>query len=134
MVFEDAIKSLGKEFGVELAPEDGVAAFTVSGDGGDSVEIVVREVEGHAAADVSADLGELPAEHLEGLLMAMLEANHLFGGTGGASLSVEGTRAKLERRFPLAELGRGEGGSVLVPFLATVREWRDAVAQGGGQV
>jgi hypothetical protein len=64
----------------------------------------------------------------------MLEANHLFGGTGGASLSVEGTRAKLERRFSLAELGRGEGGSVLVPFFATVREWRDAVAQGGGQV
>ena len=25
-------------------------------------------------------------------------------------------------------------GSVLVPFLATVREWRDAAAQGGGQV
>lgn len=132
MTFEDAIKSLGSEFGADLEPEGGVAAFTVSGEGDAAVEIVVREVEDGDCADISADLGELPAGGSEELMMAMLEANHLFGGTGGSALSVEGSRAKLERRVPLTELGRGDGAGVLMPFLGMVRKWRAAVADVGG--
>ena len=128
MMFEDAIKSLGAEFGVELEPEDGVAVFTVSDDGDDSVDIVVREAEDHEHADISADLGELPADGAGELMMEMLEANHLFGGTGGGALSVEGSHAKLERRSSLAELGRGDGVGVLVPFLDSARRWRGIIA------
>ena len=133
MTFEDAIKSLGSEFGADLEPEGGVAAFTVSGEGDAAVEIVVREVEDGDCADISADLGELPAGGSEELMMAMLEANHLFGGTGGSALSVEGSRAKLERRVPLTELGRGEGSRVLAPFLATAGRWRGIIAGETGE-
>ncbi len=125
MTFEDAIKSLGAEFGAELKIADGVAAFTAFDDGGEGMDVVLRQVENQECADVSADLGELPPEGAEDLMMRMLEANHMFGGTGGASLSIEGDRAQLERRVSLAELGRGEGAFVLAPFLATAREWRE---------
>ncbi len=133
MTFEDAIKSLGAEFGVDLEPEDGAVSFAIAGDDGDSVDIVVREAEDRESADISADLGELPAAGGDALLLEMLEANHLFGGTGGASLSVDGTRAKLERRVPLTELGRGEGSRVLAPFLATAGRWRGIIAGEAGE-
>ena len=132
MTFEDAIRSLGAEFGADLEPEDGVASFAIAGDSGDSVDIVVREAEDHESADISADLGELPAAGGEALLLEMLEANHLFGRTGGAALSVEGSRAKLERRVPLTDLGRGEGSRILAPFLETAGRWRGIVAGAGG--
>ncbi len=133
MTFEDAIKSLGAEFGVDLEPEDGAVSFAIAGDDGDSVDIVVREAEDRESADISADLGELPAAGGDALLLEMLEANHLFGGTGGAALSVDGTRAKLERRVPLTELGRGEGSRVLAPFLATAGRWRGIIAGETGE-
>ena len=133
MTFEDAIKSLGAEFGVDLEPEDGAVSFAIAGDDGDSVDIVVREAEDRESADISADLGELPAAGGDALLLEMLEANHLFSGTGGASLSVDGTRAKLERRVPLTELGRGEGSRVLAPFLATAGRWRGIIAGETGE-
>lgn len=133
MTFEDAIKSLGAEFGVDLEPEDGALSFAIAGDGGDYVDIVVREAEDRESADISADLGELPAAGGEALLLEMLEANHLFGGTGGAALSVEGARAKLERRVPLTDLGRGEGSRVLAPFLATAGRWRGIIAGETGE-
>ena len=133
MTFEDAIKSLGAEFGVDLEPEDGAVSFAIAGDDGDSVDIVVREAEDRESADISADLGELPAAGGDALLLEMLEANHLFGGTGGASLSVDGMRAKLERRVPLTELGRGEGSRVLAPFLATAGRWRGIIAGETGE-
>ena len=133
MTFEDAIKSLGAEFGVDLEPEDGAVSFAIAGDDGDSVDIVVREAEDRESADISADLGELPAAGGDALLLEMLVANHLFGGTGGASLLVDGTRAKLERRVPLTELGRGEGSRVLAPFLATAGRWRGIIAGETGE-
>jgi len=133
MTFEDAIKSLGAEFGVDLEPEGGAVSFAIAGDDGDSVDIVVREAEDRESADISADLGELPAAGGDALLLEMLEANHLFGGTGGAALSVDGTRAKLERRVPLTELGRGEGSRVLAPFLATAGRWRGIIAGETGE-
>ena len=133
MTFEDAIRSLGAEFGVDLEPEDGAVSFAIAGDDGDSVDIVVREAEDRESADISADLGELPAAGGEALLLEMLEANHFFGRTGGAALSVEGSRAKLERRVPLTDLGRGEGSRVLAPFLATAGRWRGIIAGETGE-
>lgn len=123
MTFEDAIKSLGAEFGAELKIADGVAAFTAFDDGEDGLDVVLRPVENRECVDISADLGALPPESAK--MLEMLEANHMFGGTGGASLSIEGDRAQLERRVSLAELGRGEGAFVLAPFIATAREWRE---------
>ncbi len=124
MTFEDAVKSLGAEFGTELGTKEGLAAFTASGDDGEGIDVTLSQVESDDSADISADLGELPSQGVEDMMMKMLEANHLFGGTGGATLSVEGDRVKLERRVPLTDLARGEGAGLLAQFLATARDWR----------
>ena len=71
MTFEDAIRSLGAEFGVDLEPEDGAVSFAIAGDDGDSVDIVVREAEDRESADISADLGELPAAGGDALLLEL---------------------------------------------------------------
>ncbi len=126
MTFEDTIKSLGAEFGAELQIEDGVAAFTANDDDGEGIDVVLRSGGDDEYADISTEVGELPSEGADEIMLKMLEANHLFGGTGGATLSVEGNRAKLERRVPLTELGRGEGAPILAQFITTARKWREA--------
>jgi len=126
------MESLGRELGVPLVVEDGAASFEAQpgGEGGTTVDVTITAMDDGAFADMTADLGELPAEGAESLMLRMLEANHLFAGTGGASLSVEDGRAKLERRVRLCDLGRGEGANVVLPFVATAGTWAELVADG----
>ena len=125
MMFEDAMASLGDELGLPLEVEDGTAGFEASFDDGEepvSIEISADGDEDFAV--VSADLGELPSDDVEEFATRMLEANHLFAGTGGASLSVEGDHALLERRVRLEVLSRGEGANVMYPFIASALSFR----------
>lgn len=132
MTFEDAINSLAAEFGTTLQIDDGAAVFTVhDDDDADGIAVVLRPVENRECAVISADLGALPSDGAADAMLKMLEANHLFTGTGGATLSVEGDRAKLERCIPLQTLARGEAAPLLAQFLATARKWRPI---GGGEV
>lgn len=121
MTFEDAMASLGKELGLPLEIENGKAGFEASF-GDDGEEPVSVEISADGDDDfvvVSADLGEMPSDDIESLATRMLEANHLFAGTGGSSLSVEGDRALLERRVRLEDIARGEGANVIYPFIAS---------------
>ena len=126
MTFEDALKSLGEELGLPLEIEDGTAGFEASfGDNGDEPVSVEITADGDDAfVVISADLGELPSDDIEAFATRMLEANHLFAGTGGSSLSVEGDHALLERRVRLEELSRGEGANVIYPFIASALSCR----------
>jgi len=58
----------------------------------------------------------------------MLEANHLFDATGGAALSVEDGRAKLERYVGIVAFHRGHGAKIVVPFIDMARRWRGIIA------
>lgn len=121
MTFEDAMASLGKELGLPLEIENGKAGFEASF-GDDGEEPVSVEISADGDDDfvvISADLGELPSDDIEAFATRMLEANHLFAGTGGSSLSVEGDRALLERRVRLEDIARGEGANVFYPFIAS---------------
>ena len=73
---------------------------------------------------MSADLGKLPSDDIEALASRMLEANHLFAGTGGAALAVDGDRVLLERRVRIDALARGEGANVMYPFVDSALAWR----------
>ena len=129
MVFEDAIASLGKGLGADLSVEDGVAEFTAAPeDGGEQVEISISEMDDGVSALLCADLGEMPSEGTNELMLRMLEANHLFDSTGGATLSVDDGRVKLERYVGLVELQRGDGAGVVAAFVGVAREWRGIVA------
>jgi len=128
MTFEEAMESLGGELGLPLVPENGAVAFEAERDG-DAMSVTIADA--GEFAEFSADLGELPAEGREETLFGMLEANHLFEETGGASLSAGDGRANLERRVPLFTLGRGEGVRIVAPFLETAWKWRGIIAGGG---
>lgn len=126
MTFEDALASLGKELGLPLEIENGKAGFEASfgDDGEEPVSVEISADGDDAFVVVSADLGELPSDDIEAFATRMLEANHLFVGTGGSSLSVEGDHALLERRVRIEELSRGEGAKVIYPFIASALSCR----------
>ena len=131
MTFEEVMESLGGELGLPLVPEDGAVAFEAER-GGDAMSVTISDA--GEFAELSADLGELPLDGREEILFRMLEANHLFEDTGGASLSAGDGRANLERRVPLFTLGRGDGVRIVAPFLETAWKWRGVIAGRGLRV
>jgi len=69
-----------------------------------------------------ADVGDAPEGLPESLYRELLEANLMWGGTGGATLSLDGSA----RRFMLAH-GVPVGRTSDVDFLATVETFVDIV-------
>jgi len=133
MSFDDAIAALGEEFGVALSAEDGTACFEVSSDGGDFEPVdftLTYEPEGEMLL-ISADAGAVDMERGEEPLLKMLEANHMFTGTVGASFCVDDGRAKLERRIRLDVFWREGGKAVLMSLFRSVQSWREARDERG---
>ena len=126
MSFEDAIAALGAEFGVELSAEDGTASFEVSSEGGDfepvGVTLTYEPVDEMLL--VSADAGEVDTDSGDEPLLRMLEANHMFTGTMGASFCIDGGRAKLQRRIRLDAFWREGGTCILMSLFKSVQAWR----------
>ena len=80
MDFQNIIAALGGKLGVELDGTGGACGLEVDG-----VDVVLQD-----AGDwflVHTDLGEPPHDSAA-LHRAMLEANFLYGGTGGATLAI----------------------------------------------
>ena len=79
----ELIKDLGERLGIALELDtNGVCAFEADG-----ILISLHDLPELNAIVVIGDLGTPPPERLEGLYVALLEANHLFRDTGGATLS-----------------------------------------------
>ena len=81
MDFQNIIAALGGKLGVELDGTNGACGLAVDG-----VDVVLQD-----AGDlllVHTDLGEPPPQDPAALFQAMLEANFLYGGTGGATLAI----------------------------------------------
>ncbi len=129
MAFEDVIASLGRDLGIDLVAEDGVAGFVAtSEDGSERIEVSISAMDDGESVVLCADLGEIPTKDADRLMLRMLEANHLFDATGGATLSVEDGRAKLERYVGIVALQRGDSARIVSPFVATARTWRRLIA------
>ena len=126
MSFEDAIAALGAEFGVELSAEDGTASLEVSSEGGDfePVSFTLTYEPEYETLLISADVCEVDPARGDEPLLRMLEANHMFTGTTGATFCVDDGRAKLERRIRLEALWREGGRTILTSFFKSVQAWR----------
>ena len=126
MSFEDSIAAIGEEFGVELTAVDGAARFEVSADGGDLEPVnftLTYEPEGEMLL-VSADAGAVDPEGGEAPLLKMLEANHMFSGTEGASFCIDNGRAKLERLVCLSAFWKEGGKAILMSLFRSIQAWR----------
>lgn len=129
MVFEDIIAVVERTLKMKLAVVEGTTAFEVSGEeGGGPVRVIVQdESESHRVL-LSADLGEPPPEGAETLFRTMLEANHLFTGTAGATLSLDAAsgRFRLQKAELPDELANDVDGRFL-SFIETALNWRRAI-------
>ena len=91
MAFDETISLLSKAIGIEIQIEDGICGFK-AGDADDdagSVNIMISNVEERGEILLYADLGIVPPEGREDFYRTLLEANNLFQGTAGATLSLE---------------------------------------------
>ena len=82
MTFEELISGLGSKIGVELTSDDGSCVINV-----DDMVVTLMSLPDSDRLAVHGEIGDPPPEGLEQLLSAMLEANHLFAGTAGATIS-----------------------------------------------
>lgn len=123
MTFETAMSSLGAELGFDLPVKEGVARLHVSSPDEDEDDI---EVEFSASPNcggvlLSAEVGDV--DFVDDL-RPLLEANHVFFETSGATLSIEDGIIYFERYIPFTIIGRFGGAPVVRAFVSSAMEWR----------
>ena len=125
MTFEELISGLGSKIGVELTSDDGSCVINV-----DDMVVTLMSLPDSDRLAVHGEIGDPPPEGLEQLLSAMLEANHLFAGTAGATISRdhETGRFHLCRHEPLAILDADSLAALVESFVNTLGIWRKAIA------
>jgi len=117
----EIIKAFGERIGVAFNPDDdGTCAFEVDG-----LLVTISDLRVLDAVALVGDLGEPPPERLDALYKAMLEANHLFGGTGGATISFdpETGRFALCRVLPCRILDIDSFYNEAERFVSTLERW-----------
>ena len=125
MTFEELISGLGSKIGVELTSDDGSCVINV-----DDMVVTLMSLPDSDRLAVHGEIGDPPPEGLEQLLSAMLEANHLFAGTAGATISRdhETGRFHLCRHEPLAILDADSLAALVESFVNTLEIWRKTIA------
>ena len=131
MEASEVIKTFCERVGIAFEPDDdGTVSLEVDG----SVVTIndLREID---AIVIVGDLGEPPPERLEALYKVMLEANYLFGGTCGATISRDPKTGRFalcrvmpcviaDGDFFYAEVERF--ASTLETWVKIIRDFRDA--------
>lgn len=122
MEFNELLASLGKKLGLELSADaDGACVLGVD----DRMSVTIQNLDELARVAVWAKIGEPPPQGLERLLSAMLEANHLFQGTGGATISRDSAGDFfLCQLFELRALEDDPFFTALERFVNTLEAWQ----------
>ena len=126
MEYNELIEKLAAALGIEgLVPEDGVAALNIDG-----MRIAFLHDEGADALLLFATVGTPPPEAEERFSAILLQANHLFRGTGGATLAQnqETRDYTLVRSLPLALLDADSLVAELESFANTLARWTGLLA------
>ena len=129
MAFDDAMSALGAELGFGLAADGGRVRIEASGGDGGGIAVEMSDMPGAGAVLFSAEVGDVQSVEA---LQTLLEANHLFCETSGATLSAEDGRLYFERYVPLPAIGRGEGAAIVKAFASDALEWRRRIAGARG--
>jgi len=130
MVFEDIVAILERTFKTELSVVQDTTAFEVtSEDSGTKIRVFVQDESEHNLVLLFADLGPLPPDGCEKLFRTMLEANNLFAGTAGATLSLDAATEhfRLQWVLPPDVFGNDVEGKLTV-FIETALNWSRTLA------
>jgi len=135
MEFNELLKDLGAKLGgtFELTPdESGTVMLEI-----DEMPVSILELNELGLVVLLGVVGELPPEEkIERLYRALLEANHHFAGTAGATLSVNPETNAVELCRPLvrAVLDGERLFNELERFVNTLEVWRKLVTEFRGTV
>ena len=86
MTFEELIAAFGAKIGVALVADNESCVVGV-----DDMTVTFLHLDEVDKISIYGEIGETPQDGIEELLLTMLEANHLFAGTAGATLSRDTT-------------------------------------------
>lgn len=121
MRFDDLVESLGSLIGVQLRVDDaGVCALAVK-----DMKLTLQDLPETDSIGLLGEIGEPPPQGLERLLSAMLEANYMFGGTAGATISRDPAsgRFHLCRLLDARSLDAEALATALERFIPTLESW-----------
>ncbi len=121
---KELIADIAKRINIEY---DGGDVLSFEADGLGVAISILPELD---ALVLTGDIGEPPPERLEGLYKTLLGANHLFGGTAGATISLDpdGGRIAICRQMPLAMLDGDKLYAEVERFVNTAETWSRVVA------
>lgn len=119
MTFTTLLELLSERLGAPLEDAGGASAVEIDG------STVILQDAGDLLL-LRAEIGTLPDEGREALLTAILEANHLYSGTGGGTLALEPgvPRLILQKYTWLDRLDPDTVPDLLARFAATATTWR----------
>ena len=123
MEFNELIESFAASLGIEgVAIEGGAAAFEIDG-----MKVNIFHDAEAEAVMIYGEIGQPPAEDDRSFGPAMLKANHLFGGTGGATLcqDPETGMYAIFQAFPLASLDAASLAAEVARISDKTEHWRN---------
>lgn len=134
MSFKDFIGALAKELGAEIEIDNDLCAISLGAAEGDRIDILLQGFDRRGVLLATADLGEAPPEGREALYKTLLEANDLFAGTLGATLSLNPAngRVRLQRFDDMDALRAAGVRAAFTVFADTAAVWKRFVADFRG--
>ena len=124
------IRSFCEKVGIGYEPDaDGTCSFDADG-----LLVTISDLRERNVVALVGDLGEPPPERLEDLYKTMLEANHLFCGTGGATISLDAEtgRFALCRILPSVALDVNSFYAEAERFVSTLETWSKIISEYRG--
>ena len=121
MRFEEQVEALGRKIGVPLQVDDeGSCVLSV-----DDMTVTLQSIPEADSVGFWGEIGDPPPQGLEKLLSAMLEANHMFRGTGGATISRDSETGNffLCRILDLRNFDADAFAAALERFVNTLEAW-----------
>ena len=133
MEFEDLLKPLAEECGVERLEPDESHMVHLGADG--TALTIVGDPETRMVV-LFSELGDLPPEGREAFYEQALRANWLFQGGGGATLAInpETGALALNRAAPMDMLDGEEFLALVRDFLSVLYRWRELARDWRGAV
>ena len=122
MSYEELIEEFGKQYGIEgLESQGGAAALVIDG-----IKIDLLSDEAADCAVIYAEIGHPPPSSDGKFGETMLKANHLFGGTGGATLcqNPETGEYAIFQAFPLSALNADSLAAEVARIVDKTEHWR----------
>lgn len=131
MEVKELINAFCERLGIQSeANAEGIYAFEV-----DTFEFAIHDLSEQGRIALTGDLGMVPSENPEGLFRLMLEAQHCFRETEGATFSIDGERDSLSlcRMIPCAELNDEVLFNEVERFVNQLEAWMRIIRDYKGQ-